>query len=133
VRLATAYMGRCQQLRRHPALDRYRTAGEVPESTRVYLDSVREALESGSAVVVETWPAWSVLTGWNADITALPFVTVPGFRATVAALGLYGDWGAYRERWARPEFRGAVSEHLTAAAATQDKAALALQSLAASF
>ena len=92
MRLATAYMGRCQQLRRHPALDRYRTAGEVPESTRVYLDSVREALESGSAVVVETWPAWSVLTGWNADITALPFVTVPGFRATVAALGLYGDW-----------------------------------------
>ena len=51
----------------------------LPDSRRRYLCTLKHALADGSWVIVRTWPAWSILTGWSDDITQLPFATVPGF------------------------------------------------------
>ncbi|MDA0337680.1 MAG: hypothetical protein O2782_21145 [bacterium] len=45
--------------------------------------ALRAAIESGKVVLVNTWPSWSILTGWSDDISQLPFVTMPGFEGLV--------------------------------------------------
>jgi hypothetical protein len=66
----------------------YSTTGLLPEGHEVYFARLRAAFDRGDAVVLRTWPAWSVLTGWCQDLDALSFATVPGFEDLVK-----GIWG----------------------------------------
>ena len=72
----------------------YSTTGLLPEGHEVHFARLRAAFDRGDAVLLRTWPAWSVLTGWDQDLDALPFATVPGFEDLVK--GIWGPAQAQR-------------------------------------
>jgi hypothetical protein len=73
-------------------LDAYKTSGALPVGPAAYFARLRDALRAGSAVIPHSWPAWSVLTGWDDDICKLPFATTPRFDKVVASI--YPPWKA---------------------------------------
>ena len=67
-------------------IEEYKKDGALPEQARGYFESMKEVVESDGYVIIKTWPAWSVLSGWDADLAKLPFLTTPGFQAPVASI-----------------------------------------------
>ena len=63
----------------------YAETGIAPPEVQVYFKHIFQALEAGSAVILGTWPAWSVLTGRNDNLAMLPFSTTPGFEEVVSS------------------------------------------------
>jgi hypothetical protein len=55
------------------------TSEKIPLKTSEHFDKLKDAVHSGKSVLIDTWPTWSVLTGWNDDVTRLPFETFPSF------------------------------------------------------
>ena len=85
----------------HPGFD------DLPEPRVRYLRRLRSALSQGKAVIVRTWPSWSVLTGWSEDLTQVPFETMPGFKGLVSKIGGPGKTGlAYVFSAAEPSLSG---------------------------
>ncbi len=70
------------------ARETYAQTGLLPEPHEQHFARLRAALDRGDAVVMRTWPAWSVLVGWDRDLDQLPFATVPGFEDLVQQI-----WG----------------------------------------
>lgn len=70
------------------ARDAYATSGLLPAPHEDHFARLRAAFDRGDAVVLRTWPAWSLLVGWSRDLDQLPFATVPGFEDLVN-----GIWG----------------------------------------
>ncbi|MGC9347485.1 MAG: hypothetical protein ACP5JG_05025 [Anaerolineae bacterium] len=66
----------------------YRAEGLLPPPHESHFARLRAALDHGDAVVLRTWPAWTVLTGWAKDVDQLPFATLPGFAELVGRI-----WG----------------------------------------
>jgi hypothetical protein len=66
----------------------YRSDGLLPAPHESHFARLRAALDNGDAVVLRTWPAWSVLTGWDQDVDRLPFATLSGFSELVERI-----WG----------------------------------------
>ena len=66
--------------------DQYQQTGVVPAAQKAYLEQVKSALESGGAILLGTWPAWSVLNGWDDNLAKLPFATTPGFEGVVSQI-----------------------------------------------
>lgn len=67
-------------------VEAYRASGTLPLCAQVYFDRIHQSMVQGKMILVETWPAWSVLTGWNEDLTQLPFSTTPGFEPVVSRI-----------------------------------------------
>lgn len=67
-------------------LEEYVHSCAVPSEPAGYFGGMRAALEAGKAVIVRTWPAWSVLLGWDDDLRKLPFATTPRFEPVVAGI-----------------------------------------------
>ena len=67
-------------------LEEYGRSGAVPSEPARYFAGMRAALQAGKAVIVRTWPAWSVLVGWDDDLRKLPFATTPRFDKVVASI-----------------------------------------------
>lgn len=63
----------------------------VPALTRRHHAALQTAVESGKVVLVNTWPSWSVLTGWSDEFGQIQFVTMPGFGDLVRRV-----WGPER-------------------------------------
>jgi hypothetical protein len=70
------------------AREAYATTGMLPVLHEDHFARLRAAFDRGDAVVLRTWPAWSLLVGWTRDLDQLPFATVPGFEDLVS-----GIWG----------------------------------------
>lgn len=70
------------------AREAYASTGLLPQPHEAHFARLRAAFDRGDAVLLRTWPAWSVLVGWAQDLDDLPFATVPGFEDLVA-----GIWG----------------------------------------
>jgi len=70
------------------ARDAYATTGLLPAPHEDHFARIRAAFDRGDAVILRTWPAWSLLVGWSRDLDDLPFATVQGFQDHVA-----GIWG----------------------------------------
>ncbi len=66
----------------------YAATGLLPPPHEVHFARLRAAFDRGDALVLRTWPAWSVLTGWDRDLDQLEFATLPGFEDLVARI-----WG----------------------------------------
>jgi len=66
----------------------YAETGMLPAPHDDHFARIRAAFDRGDAIVMRTWPAWSLLVGWSQDLDDLPFATVPGFQGSVA-----GIWG----------------------------------------
>ena len=64
---------------------------DMPSPRAEHLRRLQAAVERGDVVLAKTWPSWCVLTGWNDDLTQIPFETVPGFGDLVARA-----WGPNR-------------------------------------
>lgn len=73
----------------------YEATRALPPDINSYLARLKQALDQGDVVVMRTWPAWSVLSGWNDDIRKLPLATVPGFEGLCASI-----WGPHKSRLA---------------------------------
>jgi hypothetical protein len=73
----------------------FATTGLLPEPHESHFARLRAAFDRGDAVLLRTWPAWSVLTGWCQDLDDLPFATVPGFEDLVSRI-----WGPAKARMA---------------------------------
>lgn len=56
---------------------------DMPGPRADHFRALKAAVERGDAVLLPTWPSWSVLTGWSDDLSQLPLVTVPGFEDLV--------------------------------------------------
>ena len=67
-------------------LEEYGHSGAVPSAPAGYFAGMRAALQAGKAVIVRTWPVWSVLVGWDDDLRKLPFATTPRFDRVVASI-----------------------------------------------
>ena len=67
-------------------IEEYRKSGALPEQAQNYFGTMKEVVEGDGYVIVKTWPAWSALTGWDVDLTKLPFSTTPGFQGVVASI-----------------------------------------------
>lgn len=67
-------------------LEEYGRSGAVPSEPARYFAGMRAAIQAGKAVIVRTWPAWSVLAGWDDDLRKLPFATTPRFDKVVASI-----------------------------------------------
>jgi hypothetical protein len=67
-------------------LEEYGRSGAVPSASTSYFDGMSAALQAGKMVIVRTWPAWSVLVGWDDDLRKLPFATTPRFDKVVASI-----------------------------------------------
>jgi hypothetical protein len=52
---------------------------DLPPARAAYLQQLKAALENEKAVIVHTWPTWSVSNGWSEDLAKIPFETMPGF------------------------------------------------------
>ncbi|MGC9468451.1 MAG: hypothetical protein ACP5HS_07660 [Anaerolineae bacterium] len=70
------------------AREAYERTGLLPEPHESHFARLRAAFDRGDAILLRTWPSWSVLSGWDRDLDRLPFVTVPGFDDLVARI-----WG----------------------------------------
>lgn len=70
------------------AREAYATTGMLPAPHEDHFARLRAAFDRGDAVVLRTWPAWSLIVGWTRDLDRLPFATVPGFEELVASI-----WG----------------------------------------
>ena len=66
----------------------YATTGMLPAPHEDHFARLSAAFDRGDAIVLRTWPAWSVIVGWTRDLDQLPFATVPGFEELVASI-----WG----------------------------------------
>jgi hypothetical protein len=66
----------------------YPETGKLPEKMEKYWNEIQEDFLDGKMVILKTWPTWSVLTGWNKDLTRLPFSTLPGYENLCAEV-----WG----------------------------------------
>ncbi len=66
----------------------FAASGLLPEPHEQHFARLRAAYDRGDAILLRTWPAWSVLTGWSNDLDDLQFVTVPGFDDIVKSV-----WG----------------------------------------
>ena len=64
--------------------DHYQQTGIIPPAQQAYLHQVQSAYERGSVVVLGTWPAWSILSGWTDNLAKLPFTTTHGFENVVS-------------------------------------------------
>jgi hypothetical protein len=73
----------------------YALSRVLPEQVAGYFARLRQAGELGSLIILPTWPAWSVLTGWADDLSELPYATLPGFTETVAQI-----WPPLKTRFA---------------------------------
>lgn len=67
-------------------IDVYKNGGKLPSQAKTYFGAIERTLHSSGAVLCGTWPAWSVLTGWNDDLAQLPFSTTSGFESPVAGI-----------------------------------------------
>jgi hypothetical protein len=67
-------------------LEEYGRSGAVPPEPAGYFGGMAAALQAGRTVIVRTWPAWSVLVGWDDDLRKLPFATTPRFDKVVAGI-----------------------------------------------
>jgi len=76
-------------------LDEYGNTKVLPRQVEAYFGKLEQAQARGEMVVLATWPAWSVLTGWSDDLTQLPFATTPGFEGVVGSI-----WPPIRTRLA---------------------------------
>lgn len=63
---------------------KYARTGLLPAPHETHFARLRAAFDRGDAILLRTWPAWSVLTGWAQDLDRLPFATVPGLEAIVS-------------------------------------------------
>ncbi|MBN1250353.1 MAG: hypothetical protein JXC32_22000 [Anaerolineae bacterium] len=70
------------------AREAFATTGLLPQPHERHFARLRAAYDRGDAVLLRTWPAWSVLTGWSQDLDDLPFSTVLGFEDLVKTI-----WG----------------------------------------
>jgi hypothetical protein len=70
------------------AFAEYSTAKKLPEKMESYWNEINRDFLDGKMVILKTWPTWSVLTGWNNDLTKLPFATQPGYENLCAEV-----WG----------------------------------------
>lgn len=70
------------------ARETYAETGLLPQPHEAHFARLRAAFDRGDAVLLRTWPAWSVLIGWACDLDDLPFATVEGFEDLVARI-----WG----------------------------------------
>jgi hypothetical protein len=66
----------------------YAETGLLPPPHEAHFARLRAAFDRGDALVLRTWPAWSVLTGWVRDLDNLQFATLPGFEDLVGRI-----WG----------------------------------------
>jgi hypothetical protein len=66
----------------------FAATGLLPGPHEQHFARLRAAYDRGDAIVLRTWPAWSVLTGWSSDLDDLRFATVPGFGDLVKSI-----WG----------------------------------------
>ena len=66
----------------------YAGTGLLPPPHEAHFARLRAAFDRGDAVLLRTWPAWSVLTGWHRDLDDLQFATLPGFEDLVKRI-----WG----------------------------------------
>jgi hypothetical protein len=73
-------------------LDGYSASAVLPQEPAAYFARLRAAILAGKAVIPHSWPAWSVLTGWDDDLRRLPFATTPRFDKVVASI--YPPWKA---------------------------------------
>jgi len=73
----------------------YKPGDALLQQVETYFEALKGALEGGAVVVVATWPAWSVLLGWDEDLSQLPFATIPGFEPVVGSI-----WPPIRSRLA---------------------------------
>ncbi len=71
-----------------PARAVYAETGLLPEPHELHFARLRAAFDRGDGVLLRTWPAWSLLDGWDRDLDQLPFATLPGFEDLVARI-----WG----------------------------------------
>ncbi len=77
------------------ARETYTSTGLLPQPYEAHFARLRAAFDRGDAILLRTWPAWSILLGWTRDLDDLPFATVPGFQDLVA-----GIWGPARAQLA---------------------------------
>jgi hypothetical protein len=70
------------------AREAFESTGLLPQPHETHFARLRAAFDRGDAVLLRTWPTWSVLVGWARDLDDLPFATVPGFERFVAEV-----WG----------------------------------------
>ena len=73
----------------------YKNEGTLPWQIDAYFGKLQQAQAWDEIVVLATWPAWSVLTGWADDLNQLPFATTPGFEPVVGSI-----WPPIRTRLA---------------------------------
>jgi hypothetical protein len=57
---------------------------KLPENTADYFKKIKDATRAGKAVLVNTWPTWSVISNWSEDVTRLPFETFSPLKKLVA-------------------------------------------------
>ncbi|MGC9521204.1 MAG: hypothetical protein ACP5HG_04905 [Anaerolineae bacterium] len=60
----------------------------LPPPHEAHFARLRAAFDRGDAILLRTWPAWSVLIDWDPNLDRLEFATVPGFEDLVARI-----WG----------------------------------------
>ena len=77
------------------AREAYARTGMLPGPHEAHFARLRAAFDRGDAIILRTWPAWSVLTGWDRDVDQLRFATLPGFSDLVARI-----WGPARAQLA---------------------------------
>ncbi len=73
----------------------YAATRALPPEIEHYLARLKGAVEGGEAVILHTWPAWSILKGWSEDVRHLPLATVPHFEDLCARA-----WGPHKSRLA---------------------------------
>ena len=73
----------------------FAATGLLPAPHEQHFARLRAAYDRGDAVLLRTWPSWSVLTGWANDLDSLRFATVPGFEDLVKSI-----WGPARAQLA---------------------------------
>jgi hypothetical protein len=67
-------------------IEAYKESGTLPPLAQAHFDHIHQSMAQGKMIISGTWPAWSVITGWNDDLTQLPFATTPGFESVVARI-----------------------------------------------
>ena len=52
--------------------------GKLPEENQRFWERARDAVQSGTVVLMGNWPVWRILTGWSDDIRQLPMASPIG-------------------------------------------------------
>lgn len=77
---------------RREAREEYARSQTLSGRVAGFWEEAMKALGEGSVVVTATWPTWSAVTGWDADLRRLPVSSLPGMQALCVSDPLYPSY-----------------------------------------